>query len=99
MPATVFVGPEFSPENTNITTPDQGTFLAQIRDYGDYVAIIDPQLKIKVGVTGKPTITWTVGTLVSSPTALGPYSPVTGAASPYVVTPVSTGAVFYRVMQ
>jgi hypothetical protein len=40
MPASLFVGPEFSPENGNI--PDvasRGRFLAQIRDYGDTPAL------------------------------------------------------------
>jgi hypothetical protein len=98
MPNTVYVGPEFSPENGNIAVPDQGTFLAQIRDYGNYTAVFDPQLKIQAA-PGKATITWTTGTLVSSPGAQGPYTPVTGATSPYVVTPSSAGATFYRVMQ
>lgn len=98
MPDTVYVGPEFAPENGNITTPDQGTFLAQIRDYGNYAAGFDPQLKIQADATGKATLTWTTGTLVSSPTAQGPYSPITGAASPYTVAP-STGTTFYRVMR
>jgi hypothetical protein len=36
MPATVYVGPEFSPENGNITSAaDRGRFLAQMRNYGD----------------------------------------------------------------
>jgi hypothetical protein len=98
MPDTVYVGPEFAPENGNITTPDQGTFLAQIRDYDNYAAGFDPQLKIQADATGKATLTWTTGTLVSSPTAQGPYSPITGAASPYTVAP-STGTTFYRVMR
>ena len=38
MPATVYVGPEFSPENGNIAAADpntRGRFLAQMRNYGD----------------------------------------------------------------
>jgi hypothetical protein len=100
MPATVYVGPEFSPENGNIPqTDDQGTFLARFRDYGDFVAAFDPQLKIGVNPTTKQlSIQWTAGTLVSSPTVNGTYGPVTGAVSPYVVTPTEAAA-YYRVKQ
>jgi len=100
MPATVYVGPEFSPENGNITdAADQGTFLAQFRDYGDYLAVFNPQLKIGYNAAGKITITWTAGTLVSSPTVNGTYTAVTGATSPYVVSPPAGQAMFYRAKQ
>jgi hypothetical protein len=100
MPATVYVGPEYSPENGNITSvADQGTFLAQFRDYGDYVApVFSPQLKISTDGTGKVTVTWTTGTLVSCPTPQGIYTEVSGAHTPYVITP-GPGAMFYRVKQ
>jgi hypothetical protein len=97
MPATVYVGPEFSPENGNITlAADQGTFLAQFRDYGDFT--FNPQLTIGLS-GGKVTVTWTTGTLVSSPTVNGTYTPVTGATSPYVISPPTGKAMFYQVMQ
>ncbi len=97
MPPTIYVGPEYSPENGNVTLPaDQGTFLAQFRDYGDYVA--DTQLKISIDSAKKVTITWANGTLVSSPTIQGAYTPVSGATSPCVVTP-SPSMMFYRVQQ
>jgi hypothetical protein len=99
MPTLMYVGPEFSPEDTNINAPDQGTFLAQIRDYGNYVAVIDPQLKIATDATGKVTISWISGTLVSSPTVQGTYGPVQGATSPFVVTPSGSATTFYRVKQ
>lgn len=36
MPAKLYVGPEFSPENGNITEEaSRGTFVAKMRDYGD----------------------------------------------------------------
>jgi hypothetical protein len=100
MPNTVYVGPEFSPENGNITqAADKGTFLASFRDYGNFVASVNSPLTISTDVTGKVTITWSGGgTLVSSPTVSGNYSPVQGATSPFVVTP-SGGATFYRVKQ
>jgi hypothetical protein len=100
MPDTLNVGPEFSPENGNVSVvADKGTFLAQIRDYGDYVAIFNPQLKIGTDATGKVTITWTAGTLLSSPTINGTYAPVSGAANPFVVTPGPGTTTFYRVKQ
>jgi hypothetical protein len=101
MPPTVYVGPEFSPENGNITLPgDQGTFLAQFRDYGDTVpqTSFNPQLTTGFSA-GQVTITWTTGTLVSSPTVNGTYTTVTNATSPYVVSPPTGPAMFYRVMQ
>ena len=101
MPDTLYVGPEFSPESGSVTqAEDQGTFLAQFRDYGDYIpsTTFDPQLKITKDATGKVTITWTTGTLMSAPTLDGAYTAVNGASSPFDVT--STGqATFYRVKQ
>ncbi len=98
MPLTLYVGPDFAPEIGNVTLPaDQGTFLAQIREYGDYSTTFNPGLKIALDTTGKVTITWTTGTLVSSPTPTGNYAPVSGATSPWSVTP--SGTMFYRVQQ
>jgi hypothetical protein len=95
----MYVGPEFSPESWSITqASDQGTFLAQFRDYGNYSAIFDPQLKILPGPTGKVTLTWASGTLVSSATVKGTYTAVPNATSPWAVTP-GGGAMFYRVKQ
>jgi hypothetical protein len=100
MPNSVYVGPEFSPENGNVSQiADQGTFLAQFRDYGNYVAAFNPQLKISTDATGKVTITWSSGTLVSSPTVQGAYAPVQSATSPFVVTPSGATTTFYRVKQ
>ena len=99
MPTVMYVGPEYSPENGNIGVADQGTFLAQIRDYGNYVSVFSPQLKIATDATGKITLTWSAGTLVSSPTVNGNYSPVQGAASPFPVTPSGGMTTFYRVKQ
>jgi hypothetical protein len=99
MPNTVYVGPEFSPENGNIAAADQGSFLARFREYGDYVATFYPQLKVATDATGKMTITWAAGTLVSAPTVQGPYTPVSSAVSPYSFTPPKAGATYYRVKQ
>jgi hypothetical protein len=100
MPNTVYVGPEYSPENGNLSVPaDRGTFLAQFRDYGDVVGTINAPLSIAPVSGGKVTITWGAGTLLSSPTVNGAYTPVQGATSPLVVTPAPGTATFYRVKQ
>lgn len=98
MPDTVYVGPEFTPENGNIpTVTDRGTFLAQFRDYGNVAtAVVDPQLKIARS-GAKVSISWASGTLVSSPTINGTYTTVSDAASPYVIDPTVT--TFYQVKQ
>jgi len=99
MPDTLYVGPEFSPENGNVTlAADKGTFLARFRDYGDYVAVFNPQLMVTPGAAGHLTITWASGTLVSSPTVNGTYTVVTGATNPYPVSAAGK-AMFYRVKQ
>ena len=45
---------------------------------------------------GQITLTWVLGTLVSSSNLAGPYTPVPGAASPYHPT-IGPGSVFYRI--
>jgi len=98
MPATVYVGPEFSPENGNVTDgTDKGTFLGQFRDYGDYVApVTQPTISASSLASGTFTITYT-GTLQSSTSVAGPYTAVSGAKSPYTVNPASAGTtMFYR---
>jgi len=98
----VYVGPEFSPEIGNITVvADRGTFLAQFRDYGDYSAVTQPTLSVTRNADGTFTLTYT-GTLYSSATANGTYTPVSGAASPFPVNPKANGAAaaaFYRAEQ
>jgi hypothetical protein len=102
MPATVYVGPEYSPENGNITVvADRGTFLAQFRDYGDYSAVTQPTLTVTRNADGTFTLNYT-GTLYSSATANGTYTPVSGAVNPFKVDPKATGAAaaaFYRAEQ
>ncbi len=105
MPATVYVGPEFTPENGNcgadpITAfSNQGTFLARFRDYGDYTAAFTPNLTVSMDATGKVTMSWAAGTLVSSSTVHGTYTAVTGATSPLVITPTAGATMFYQVKQ
>jgi len=100
MPATVFVGPEYSPENGNITdTTLQGMWLAKFRDYGDTFApaTTGPTLGAARTTTGL-TITFT-GRLQSAPIVTGPWADVAGASSPYAVTTAGTTSAFYRAAQ
>ena len=91
MPATVFVGPEFSPENANISPEDlRGVWLAKFRDYGNYNPVVTPT----IGVSAAGVITY-AGVLRSSATVNGTYAPVAGATSPYTVPKTGT-AMFYR---
>jgi hypothetical protein len=93
MPATLYVGPEFAAENGNVTNEaDRGTWLAKIRDYGDYkVPSVSPTLGITRTATGV-TLNFS-GTLQSADSITGPWSDVAGA-SPQTVTPAGTK--FYR---
>ncbi|HLH54495.1 MAG TPA: hypothetical protein VKY92_12845 [Verrucomicrobiae bacterium] len=98
MPATLYVGPEYCPENGNITDASlKGVFVAKFRDYGDVAAS-----------TGAPTLSYTRtpsglsitfnGTLQSADVVTGPWTNVPGATSPFTVTP-STPAKFFRAKQ
>jgi hypothetical protein len=89
MPATLFVGPEYSPENGNIQGYE-GVWLAKFRQYGDYSAVVTPT----IGMSPEGVITYT-GVLQSSPTVDGQYAPVAAATSPYTV-PKTGSAMFYR---
>ncbi len=99
MPNTVYVGPEYSPENGNIfDTTLRGMWLAKFRDYGDTF----PPTPIKLSFSaaaGKLTISWTPsgGTLQTSPSLSGtPTWTDVGAANPASVT-IGTANAFYRV--
>jgi len=100
MPATMYVGMEYTPENGNVSTGFQGMFVAKYRDYRSH-AVARPSLGIVQNSDGTFTLTYS-GTLVSSPTVTGTYNPVTGASSPWKVNPKANGAAatqFYRAQQ
>jgi hypothetical protein len=61
------------------------------------VSVINSHVRIGVNANGKVTITWTAGTLLSSPSVDGTYAPVPGATSPLVVAPPQGAASFYRI--
>lgn len=95
MPAKLFVGPEFAPENGNLTEDSglRGVWLAKFRDYGNYSAVVQPTLSLS-NTGGNLVLTYS-GVLQSAATVDGTYAPVAGAVSPYTVT--KTGAAqFYR---
>jgi hypothetical protein len=48
-----------------------------------------------VGKSGNNVVITFTGTLTSSPTVNGTYTPVAGATSPYTI-PATTGAAFYK---
>ena len=96
MPDTLYVGPEYSPENGNITdTTLRNMFLAKFRDYGDVTAATAAPV---VGIQRTPsgvTITFS-GTLQSANAVTGPWTNVAGS-SPLTVNPTTNGPVkFYR---
>ena len=100
MPDTVYVGPEYAPENGNVSAGFQAMFGAKFRDYGNY-GVAPPTLAITKNSDGTFTLTYT-GILYSSQTAKGPYAPVSGASSPWPVNPKATSAPatqFYRAQQ
>jgi hypothetical protein len=100
MPDKLFVGPEFSPENGNVTNiPDRGTFLAQIRNYGDTSSTSELG-PLDIEISGaNVTISWPQsGTLQSADTIGGSWNNVQGAASPFTVQPTAASK-FYRLTQ
>ena len=90
MPATLFVGPEYCPENGNITEGLRGVWLAKFRNYGNFGAVVIPT----IGMSSAGVITYT-GVLQSSTTVDGSFTPVAGATSPYTI-PTTGAAMFYR---
>ncbi|MCZ7639745.1 MAG: immunoglobulin domain-containing protein [Verrucomicrobia bacterium] len=95
MPARVFVGPEFSPENGNIPEDSglRGMWLAKFRNYGNYSPFVEPTLSYS-NAGGVTVLTYS-GVLQSAPAVTGPYTPVAGATSPYTVNKTQP-AQFYR---
>ncbi len=97
MPAKLYVGPEFSPENGNIGEESglRGVFVAKIRDYGNYPAVSPVTPEVAIGLSGTTVTITYKGILQSADSVTGPYTDVAGATSPYTVNN-PTGAKFYR---
>jgi hypothetical protein len=96
MPDKLFVGPEYSPENGNVTDEaSRAMWLAKFRDYGNITTTTVPggsQISFTRTATGL-TLTFE-GTLESADSITGPWTDVAGA-SPQTVT-TTTGTKFYR---
>jgi hypothetical protein len=93
MPATLFVGPDYSPENGNVDQSLRQLWVAKFRDYGDFKASVTPTISLNA----QGQIVYE-GTLVSSQTVDGTYAPVLGATSPYTMPKTGSGT-FYRTQE
>jgi hypothetical protein len=104
MPAKLYVGPEYCPENGNIGVDSglRGMFVAKFRDYGNYPYVppttAAPEFtSIKKGADGKITVTWNGGgTLQAAESISGQWQDVKDATSPYTFTP-SSNTLFGRI--
>jgi hypothetical protein len=97
-PSTVLVGIGINRQNNTIIGP-MAEALVDNYSAQTYSPVVNPQLTVSIDATGKVTITWAAGTLVGSSSVHGTYAPITGATSPYVVTPTSGTTMFYQVTQ
>ncbi len=94
MPDTLYVGPEFSPENGNIATAQQGMFVAKFRDYRTHSdAPVPPNMTWQRTPTGIMTITFE-GTLQYATSLNGGWTDMADP-SPHVV-PAGGTQLFYR---
>jgi hypothetical protein len=99
LPAKLYVGPVFGPENGNITdATKQGAWAMRIRNYGDYSAA-QPAATLTISRSGNNiTISWDPagGTLQSAATVLGPWTDV-GSGNPATVSILPSQNQFFRV--
>jgi hypothetical protein len=97
IPDTVYVGPEYSPENGNITDEaSRGMFVAKFREYGDTLSTSQgPTISVARTGTGI-SITFT-GTLQSADTVTGAWTDVPGSSPQNIAT--SGAAKFFRSKQ
>lgn len=77
---------------------DYAMQLAEVEVFGTAQAVVTPTLGIVRAVDGPITITYSGGALQSAPSLTGPWSAVTGATSPFVVSPTADSLLF-RVRQ
>jgi hypothetical protein len=96
LPASVVVGIAVTSHDN--TAGDLAEGIVQNFSIKTWAPVLDPKLAVAVQ-SGKVVITWASGTLVSSPTVKGTYAPVTGATSPFSVTPAPNTTMFYQVQQ
>ncbi len=100
MPDKLFVGPEFSPENGNISDVAlKGVFVAKFRDYGNFSVAPPEFVSITVNPNGTVTVAWTGGGTLQYTTSLTP--PVTwadapaGSVSPFTLDPSQVGPIVF----
>jgi hypothetical protein len=92
MPDTLYVGPEFSPENGNVAAGLQGVFVAKFRNYGNN-SVAPPVMSYQRTASGM-RITFE-GTLQSADTIGGTWTDMTGTISPYDA-PIGATQKYYR---
>ena len=97
LPEKMYVGPEYSPENGNVSEGLRGVFVAKFRDYRTHSDVVPPPVMTYQKTASGFTITYE-GTLESNTDLTNPngWAPVSGAVSPYPVTPVAGPPVYYR---
>jgi hypothetical protein len=109
----MYVGPSLSAETGNIWAASafdvwnspfdpvfDRLFVAQFRNFGDYVAAVGGAPTVSISQSGALTIIFTGSGLQQSPTlgAGATWTTVTGVTSPYLVPKTST-AMFFRAVQ
>ncbi len=77
---------------------DYAMQLAEVEVFGTAQAVVTPTLGIGRAPDGSISITYSGGALESAPALTGPWNPVTGATSPFVVAPTAD-SLLYRVRQ
>jgi hypothetical protein len=86
LPDTVYVGPEYSPENGNVTNvEDRGRWLAKFRNYGDTFGAAAPTLSYEIDASGNIILNFD-GTAEWADEVEGPYTD-SGLTSPLTLTP------------
>jgi len=100
MPATLFVGPEYSPELGNIS--DEGLkrpFVAKFRDYGNFTVAPPEFVSVTLNANGTVTLAWTGGGTLQYTTSLTPPAQwadaPAGTVSPYTLDPTQIGPVVF----
>lgn len=100
--ATLLVGPVFAPNNLGVPDAQRNLWMASFRDYGDYQGPSVGEASLAIAFDGTVVrISWdaSAATLQRADKPGGPYTDVTGAASPFPVTPVAGSQTYYRLRQ
>jgi hypothetical protein len=97
MPAKVFVGIDFAPENGNIPEDSglRAMWVAKFRNYSDTFEPEPTTPEISISKSGTTVTITFVGKLQAADAVTGAFADVAGATSPYTV-PAGTTIKFYR---